>query len=80
MHRGSRNKLSNIKEIQMLKQQLNDMVNIKNVKLCEGEILDLSQKLDKLIVSCYVGKEIVLDCHIELKATPGGPVQPNKGR
>lgn len=47
-------KLSNEIKIEALKQQLNKLVNADdNAKLSEGEILYLSQKLDKLIVDCY---------------------------
>lgn len=52
-HRGNSRKLSNIGEIDSLKQQLNELLGSEDVILHEGEILDLSQRLDKLIVNYH---------------------------
>lgn len=57
--------MSNLEEIMSLQQLLNELVIIKNSKLHEGEILQLSQKLDKLIVDCYTDKEMKSEFHME---------------
>jgi hypothetical protein len=45
--------LSNAGEIEALKQQLNELVVVRNVRLYEGEVLVISQKLDELILNYY---------------------------
>jgi hypothetical protein len=51
------NKVSNVEELEVLKQQLNRLINSEEVVLYEGEALQLSQELDKLIVDYHEDKE-----------------------
>lgn len=44
-------------EIEKLKEELNKLVSKSNVKLCEGDILSISIKLDKLIERFYEEKK-----------------------
>jgi len=44
------------KAIEKIREELNRLVGMKEIALCEGEILSLSQELDKLICIYYSNK------------------------
>jgi hypothetical protein len=45
--------LKNTEEIDTLQKQLNDLVSAEDIELSEGEVLYISQKLDKLVNMYY---------------------------